>query len=260
MIRSLWSAATGMNAQQLNLDVIANNLANVNTVGFKKSRPDFEDLMYQTLRPAGAQTAAGTEVPTSIQIGLGTRTVDVEKIHTQGTFKETGNQLDIAIEGRGFFKVLFNNEEVYTRAGSFKVDKDGAITDPTGNKLQPEFTVPANTVSIFIDQSGKLSAMGADGTELGSVQLVLYDFPNPAGLHSIGRNLYRATPSSGDATSANPGVDGMGTLAQGFLEQANVSVVEEMVAMIIAQRAYETNSKAIQTADQMLQMANSLKR
>ncbi len=260
MMRSLWTSATGMMAQQLNLDVISNNLANVNTNGFKKGRPDFQDLMYQTLRPAGAQTAAGTEIPTSVQVGLGVRTVDIEKLFSQGAYTETGNQLDIAIEGRGFFKVLYNNEEVYTRAGSFKLDKDGAIVDPLGNKLQPEFTVPAGTVSISVDQNGNLAAFGQDGTELGSVQLELYDFTNPAGMEAIGRNLFRATPSSGDPTSGTPGNNGLGTLAQGFLEMSNVSVVEEMVAMITAQRAYETNSKAIQTADSMLQIANNVKR
>jgi len=260
MMRSLWTAATGMGAQQLNLDVIANNLANVNTNGFKKSRLDFQDLMYQTLRPPGAQTVAGTEIPTSVQVGLGARAVDVEKIFSQGAFTETGNQLDIAIEGRGFFKVLFNNEEVYTRSGSFKLDSDGVIVDALGNKLQPEFTVPANTVSISIDQTGTLTAFGAGGTELGSVQLEIHDFVNPAGLQAIGRNLFRPTPSSGDAVSGSPGSNGLGTLAQGFLEMSNVSVVEEMVNMIVAQRAYETNSKAIQTSDQMLQMANNVKR
>ena len=260
MIRSLWTAATGMAAQQLNLDVISNNLANVNTNAFKKSRPDFQDLMYQTLRPAGATTAAGTQIPTSVQVGLGVRAVDIEKLFTQGAFTETGNQLDIAIEGRGFFKVLFNNEEVYTRAGSLKLDKDGAIVDALGNKLQPEFTIPSGTVSISLDQTGTLTAFGQDGTELGSVQFELYDFINPAGLEAIGRNLYRATPSSGDATSGTPGSSGLGTLAQGFLEVSNVKVVEEMVNMIIAQRAYESNSKAITTADQMLQMANNVKR
>ena len=260
MIRSLWTAATGMAAQQLNLDVISNNLANVNTNAFKKSRPDFQDLMYQTLRPAGATTAAGTQIPTSVQVGLGVRAVDIEKLFTQGAFTETGNQLDIAIEGRGFFKVLFNNEEVYTRAGSLKLDKDGAIVDALGNKLQPEFTIPSGTVSISLDQTGTLTAFGQDGTELGSVQFELYDFINPAGLEAIGRNLYRSTPSSGDATSGTPGSSGLGTLAQGFLEVSNVKVVEEMVNMIIAQRAYESNSKAITTADQMLQMANNVKR
>ena len=260
MMRALWTSATGMSAQQLNLDVVANNLANVNTNGFKKSRPDFQDLMYQTLRPAGATTAAGTQIPTSVQIGLGVRAVDIEKIHTQGSYQETSNQLDVAIEGRGFFQVLFNNEQVYTRAGAFKLSQDGQIVDPLGNTLQPEFTVPANTVSISIDQTGTLTALGQDGTELGTVQLQLYDFVNPAGLEAIGRNLYRVTPSSGAATAGTPGSNGLGTLAQGFLEMSNVNVVEEMVSMIVAQRAYESNSKSIQTADQMLQMANNVKR
>jgi flagellar basal-body rod protein FlgG len=260
MIRSLWSAATGMNAQQLNLDVISNNLANVNSIGFKKSRSDFEDLMYQTLRAAGAQTSTGNEIPTSIQVGLGTRAVDVEKIFSQGTFQETSNQLDLAIEGKGFFKVLRNNEEVYTRAGAFKIDSNGNVTDPLGNQLQPAVTIPSGTVDISIDQSGSLAAVGLDGSVIGTAQLLVYDFPNPAGLHSIGHNLYRPTPSTGAEISGQPGTNGLGSISQGFLEKANVSVVEEMVAMIVAQRAYETNSKAIQSADQMLQMANNLKR
>ena len=261
MMRSLWTAATGMIAQQLNMDVVSNNLANVNTNGFKKGRPDFQDLMYQTLRPAGAQTAAGTDIPTSVQVGLGVRTVDVEKIHSQGNFRETGNQLDVAIEGRGFFKVLFNGEEVYTRSGAFKLDSEGNVVDALGNPLDPNFQVPADAVSISIDQTGTITALGAGGEELaGPTQLELYDFINPAGLEAIGRNLFRPTPSSGDPTGANPGTDGLGTLAQGFLEMSNVQMVEEMVGMIVAQRAYESNSKAITTSDQMLQMANNVKR
>lgn len=261
MMRSLWTAATGMIAQQLNMDVVANNLANVNTNGFKKARPDFQDLMYQTLRPPGAQTAAGTEIPTSVQVGLGVRTVDVEKIFSQGTFRETGNQLDVAIEGRGFFKVLFNGEEVYTRSGAFKIDADGNIVDPLGNQLQPAFTVPADAVSVSIDQTGQISALGKGGEVLaGPTQIELYDFVNPAGLEAIGRNLFRVTPSSGDAIGGIPGSDSLGTLAQGVLEMSNVQVVEEMVGMIVAQRAYESNSKAITTSDQMLQTANQVKR
>lgn len=260
MMRSLWTAATGMKSQQLNMDVISNNLANVNTNGFKKSRPDFQDLMYQTLRPAGARTASGTEIPTSVQVGLGVRTADIEKIFSQGAYTETGNQLDIAIEGDGFFKVLYNNEEVYTRAGSFKLDKDGTVCDPLGNKLQPEFSVDSQATQISVDQNGILTAFDQTGAELGSTQLELHVFVNPAGMESIGRNLFRATPSSGDPVTNNPGENGAGTLAQGFLEASNVSVVEEMVSMITAQRAYESNSKAIQTADSMLQLANNVKR
>ncbi|MBW1714058.1 MAG: flagellar basal-body rod protein FlgG [Deltaproteobacteria bacterium] len=261
MMRALWSSATGMGAQQLNLDVISNNLANVNTNGFKKGRPDFQDLMYQTLRPAGAKTAAGTDVPTSVQVGLGVRTVDIEKLFSQGTFRETGNQLDIAIEGRGFFKVIFNGEEVYTRSGAFKLDAEGNVVDPLGNALEPNFQVPAEAVTVTVDQTGMITALGAGGEELaGPTQIEIYDFINPAGLEAVGRNLFRPTPSSGDPVAGTPGTDNLGTLAQGFLEMSNVNVVEEMVAMIVAQRAYESNSKAIQTADQMLQMANNVKR
>lgn len=261
MMRSLWTAATGMIAQQLNMDVVSNNLANVNTVGFKKARPDFQDLMYQTLRPPGAKTAAGTNIPTSVQVGLGVRTVDVEKLFTQGAFTETGNQLDVAIEGRGFFKVIYNGEEVYTRSGSFKLDSEGNIVDALGNQLDPNFQVPQDAVSITIDQNGTITALGSGGEELaGPTQIEIYDFINPAGLEAIGRNLFRPTPSSGDPIAGNPGTDSLGTLAQGVLEASNVQVVEEMVGMIVAQRAYESNSKSITTSDQMLQTANNVKR
>ncbi len=261
MMRSLWSAATGMIAQQLNMDVISNNLANVNTVGFKKDVPDFQDLMYQTLRPAGATTAAGTNIPTSVQVGLGVRTVAVKKIFTQGNFEDTGNSLDIAIEGRGFFKVIANGEELYTRSGSFTLDSEGNIVDSMGNQLDPNFQVPQETVTISIDQNGTITALGSGGEELaGPTQIEIYDFINPAGLESTGRNLFRPTPSSGDPVAGNPGTDNLGTLAQGFLESSNVQIVEEMVGMIVAQRAYESNSKSISTTDEMLQAANNVKR
>ncbi|MBN1843474.1 MAG: flagellar basal-body rod protein FlgG [Deltaproteobacteria bacterium] len=260
MLRGLWTAASGMAAQQLNVDVIANNLANVNTAGFKKSRPDFQDLMYQTLRLPGATTAAGTQLPTGIQVGMGTKPMGVQKLFSQGDYSQTGNELDLAIEGKGFFKIVSNDEEVYTRAGDFKTDSEGYVCTPGGDRLEPEITIPANTVFISVDSTGRLTAFGAGNTELATSDIKLYTFPNPAGLFSMGRNLYRSTEASGEETEGAPGTDGVGTIAQGYLEMSNVNVVEEMVTMIIAQRAYEANSKAIQTSDQMLQMANNIKR
>ncbi|QJA06564.1 flagellar basal-body rod protein FlgG [Thermosulfurimonas marina] len=260
MIRGLWSAATGMQGQQLQLDTIANNLANVNTPGFKKSRVDFEDLFYQKLKMAGAQTAEGTQVPVGMEIGLGVRPVAIHKLFTQGEYQQTNQELDWAIEGRGFFKVLVNGEELYTRAGNFKIDRDGYIVTANGARLQPEFVVPTGTVRIEVTPDGMISALDANGNVLAQTQLLIYDFPNPAGLDAIGRNLYRATDAAGDPIEGNPGSQGLGTIAQGYLEMSNVDVVEEMVKMIITQRAYEANSKGILTADQMLELANNLKR
>jgi flagellar basal-body rod protein FlgG len=249
-----------MAAQQLNVDVIANNLANVNTTGYKKSRADFQDLMYETLQLPGATTAAGTQLPTGIQVGMGTRPMGVQKMFSQGDYNQTGNELDLAVEGKGFFKVVSNDEEVYTRAGNFKIDSEGYVCTTAGDRIQPEITIPSNAVSISVDSSGRLVAFGAANTEVSTADIRLHTFINPAGLYAMGRNLYRPTAASGEATEGTPGSDGVGTIAQGFLEMSNVNVVEEMVSMIIAQRAYEVNSKAIQTADNMLQMANNIKR
>ncbi len=260
MMRSLYTAATGMGAQQLNMDVIANNLSNVNTTGFKKSRADFEDLMYQTLRQPGATQAAGQMIPTGVQVGLGVRSVAIQKLFSQGDYQRTENQLDWAIEGNGFFKVLKGDQEVYTRSGAFKLDNTGVIVDSNGYVLQPQFTVPDGTTSVTVDSSGQITALGNDGTVLGQAQLTIYKFANSAGLYAIGKNLFSASPASGAATEGNPGTNEYGTIAQGFLEMSNVSVVDEMVNMIVAQRAYEANSKSIQTADSMLQMANNVKR
>jgi flagellar basal-body rod protein FlgG len=260
MMRSLYTAATGMGAQQLNMDVIANNLSNVNTTGFKKSRADFEDLMYQTMRQPGATQAAGQMIPTGVQVGLGVKPVAIQKLFSQGDYQRTENQLDLAIEGNGFFKVLKGDEEVYTRSGAFKLDNTGVLVDSNGYVLQPQFTVPDGTTSVTIDASGQITALGSGGTVLGQAQLTLYKFANPAGLFAIGKNLFRASPASGASTEGNPGTNEFGTIAQGFLEMSNVSVVDEMVNMIVAQRAYEANSKSIQTADAMLQMANNVKR
>jgi flagellar basal-body rod protein FlgG len=251
-----------MQAQALNIDVISNNLANVNTSGFKRSRADFQDLLYQTLRPAGVTSAAGSEVPTGIQLGQGTRPVATQKIFLQGDYQHTQNDLDMAIEGDGFFQILQPNGEVaYTRAGSFKLDSEGRIVTSDGFAMEPEITIPANSVAVSIGTDGTVSVLLAGETEpseIGNIQLVR--FINPAGLSNIGRNLYEQTSVSGEATVGTAGEEGYGTIAQGYLELSNVSVVDEMVNMITAQRAYEINSKSIQTADEMLQMANNLRR
>ncbi len=262
MIRSLWTAATGMQAQELNIDVISNNLANVNTSGFKKSRAEFQDLLYENMRPAGAASSADTTVPTGIQLGHGTRPSAVQKMFGQGDFQNTQNELDWAIEGDGFFQIeLPNGDTGYSRSGEFKLDADGRIVNPDGFLLIPEMTVPTDTISISVGLDGTVSVIQAgDATpiEIGTVQLAR--FVNPAGLRSLGKNLHSSTNASGDEITGTPGENGFGTLAQGFLEMSNVSVVDEMVNMITAQRAYETNSKVITTADDMLQLANNLKR
>ncbi|MBI4796874.1 MAG: flagellar basal-body rod protein FlgG [Deltaproteobacteria bacterium] len=259
MIRGMWSAATGMGAQQLRLDIISNNLANVNTTGFKKSRGDFEDLIYQTTRQAGGELPGGGQVPTSLQVGLGVRPVAISKIFSQGDYVHTENELDLAVEGKGFYKIISNGLEYYTRAGAFKIDKDGFITTPNGDRLQPEFTIPVTTTYTSIDSSGKITCYGPTNTPVATGQVTLYTFPNQAGLSNVGRNLFQVTEASGEPTEGKPGIDGVGTVAQGYLEVSNVNVMEEMVNMIITQRAYELNSKAIQTADQMLERVTNLK-
>lgn len=261
MIRALWTAATGMQGQQTNIDVIANNLANVNTVGFKRSRADFEDLIYQTLKEAGVNTTSNTVEPTGIQIGLGAQLADVSKNFMQGSLQETGNPLDLAIQGNGFFQITMPDGTIaYTRAGSFKLDNNGRIVTPDGYPLSPEITVPQDTTAISVGNDGTISVLEAGQTtptQLGQIQLAF--FANPAGLKAIGQNLFQQTVSSGTPTLGTPGINGLGTINQGYLEQSNVSVVQEMVDMIAAQRAYETNAKVIQTSDQMLQTANNLK-
>lgn len=262
MLRSLWTAASGMQAQQLNIDVLSNNLANVNTTGFKRSRADFQDLLYETLRLAGASSSSTTEVPTGIQLGHGTRPAAVQKIFMQGEYKQTKNELDIAIEGDGFFQITMpDGETAYSRAGAFKVDSEGRIVTSDGYLMEPEISVPDDSMQIAIGTDGTVSVQQAgenQATEVGTIQLAR--FINPAGLNSIGRNLFLPTSASGDVITGTAGEDGFGTLAQGFLEMSNVSVVEEMVNLITAQRAYEINSKSIQAADEMLQIANNLKR
>jgi len=262
MIRSLYTAATGMEAQQLNLDVTANNLANVNTTGFKKSRIDFQDLLYQTIRTAGGTQAQGVQVPTGVQVGLGTRVGATQKIFTTGDMVATGNSLDLAVEGDGFFQIRLPSGDVaYTRDGSFKKDSEGKLVTSDGYALEPAITIPSGAQDITVGEDGSVTASVQGQTEpqpCGNIELV--NFLNPAGLLSQGRNLFTATKASGDAITGTPGQDGLGKLSSGYVEMANVKVVEEMVNLITAQRAYEVNSKSIQTADEMLNIANNLRR
>lgn len=260
MIRALFTGRTGMTGQQLQLDTIANNLANVNTAGFKKSRAQFEDLFYQELRAMGTETADGGRVPSGIQVGLGVRPTSVQKIFTQGSLTETGNDLDWAIEGSGFFKVVRDGQDYFTRAGSFSLDSNGTIVTQNGDRLQPEFTVPQGTVSIGIDNNGLLTAKDGQQQVLATVQITLHNFINPGGLRSNGANLFQETEASGAPVEANPGNEGLGTLQQHFIEVSNVDVTEELVNLIITQRAYEVNSKSVTTADKLLEVANTLVR
>ncbi|MGE4423200.1 MAG: flagellar basal-body rod protein FlgG [Pseudodesulfovibrio sp.] len=260
MMRSLWTSATGMIAMQTQIDTLSNNLANVSTTGFKKSRAEFEDLMYQTLQVAGTQNADGTRTPVGMQVGMGVRPVSVHKFFTQGDFQNTGNPLDMAIEGEGFFQVMMNGEEVYTRDGSFELDDQGRVVTAGGYPLQPEFTVPAETYSVSISETGTISALDKDGTVIATADIDLYRFQNPAGLLATGRNFYRETDASGTAVAGTPGDENFGTIAQGFLEGSNVEMVDEMVGLIVGQRAFEINSKAITTSDGMLQTAINIKR
>ena len=262
MMRTFWIAATGMESQQLNLDVIANNLANVNTAGYKKSRTDFQELLYQEEAMAGAASSPQTQTPTGLQVGLGVRPVATQKIFSEGNLEQTSNPLDLAVEGQGFFKILMPSGEVaYSRNGSFKIDGEGRIVNSMGYPMDPELSIPEDTREISISSDGIVSVTQGGSnvpTEIGSLELV--KFINPGGLRPMGQNLFLATTASGDEITGVPGEDGMGTVIQGFLEMSNVNVVEEMVKMIVSQRAYEMNSKAIQSADEMLQMLNSLKR
>ncbi|MBF0480355.1 MAG: flagellar basal-body rod protein FlgG [Desulfovibrionaceae bacterium] len=260
MMRSLYTATTGMVAMQMQIDVMSNNLANVSTVGFKKSRAEFEDLMYQTQNVAGAQTVQGNLIPTGLQVGLGVRPTTVHKYFAQGDFQNTGNPLDLAIEGDGFFKVDYNGTDAYTRAGSFELNQNGQVVTSDGYVLQPAFTVPQNTSSIVVTENGTLTALAKDGTTLGTSTMSLYTFTNPAGLTAKGRNLYQVSEASGAAQENTPGQNDAGTIAQGYLEMSNVQLVDEMVGLITAQRAYEANSKVITTADAMLSTAMGVKR
>ena len=249
-----------MQSQQLNLDVISNNLANVNTTGFKKAKIEFQDLLYQTTRGAGAEQGGGNQLPTSLQIGHGSQPVSTAKVFTDGDLTKTGEKLDLAIEGDGFFEVqLPDGGRAFTRAGAFKMANDGRITTSEGLQVLSGFQpIPAGTTTISISSTGEVTTEGANGAQ--SFRLQLTRFANPAGLQSIGRNLYRETAASGQAETGNPGENGFGSLEQGYLEMSNVKVVEEMVNMIVAQRAYEVNSKAVQAADEMMQLSNNLRR
>ena len=262
MIRSLFTAATGMNAQDLNVSVIANNLANVNTGGFKRSRAEFQDLLYQNLRLVGTLSESGNQVPTGIQLGLGVKPAAVQKIFLQGDFVQTQNTLDLAISGKGFFQVTQPDGTVaYTRAGSFKLDNSGQIVTADGLPLEPSLTVPPDALTISVDNGGSVSVTqpGATApTVLGTIQTST--FQNEAGLQAKGFNLFLETDASGTPTVGSPNVDDRGPIQQGFLELSNVSVVEEMVNLISAQRAYEVNSRTVTTADELLQIANNMKR
>ncbi|MFQ5588121.1 MAG: flagellar basal-body rod protein FlgG [Nitrospiria bacterium] len=261
MMRALSIASTGMAAQQLSVAVVANNLANVSTVGFKKGRWDFQDLIYQTLKSPGTTTGTG-QVPVGIQIGTGVDPVSVYRGFGQGDFVQTDAPLDMAIEGEGFFQVTLPDGSVaYTRTGSFKMSSDGSLVSAEGYPVQPNITVPADTLSLTITPQGEINVMTPGSTAptlLGTIELAR--FTNPAGLNSLGKNLYQATAASGDATTGTAGLNGFGTVLQGALEGSNVNIAEEMVNMIVAQRAYELNSKAIQTSDEMLAIANNIKR
>jgi flagellar basal-body rod protein FlgG len=257
---SLYSAATGMEAQQLNLNTIANNLANVNTPGFKRSKIEFQDLLYQKPRNAGAEAGGGNVVPTGIEIGNGSRVAATSKVFTQGQLTSTGEKLDIAIQGDGFFEVQkLDGTIAYTRDGSFKVGPTGQVVTSDGQVVLGGFQpVPTGTTDISISNSGDVTYAGPSGNQ--TFRLTLTRFANPSGLKSLGGNLYDETPASGTPEQGNPGEQGFGTTMQGYIETSNVNIVEEMVNLIVAQRAYEINSKSIQTSDEMLQNVNQMKR
>jgi len=262
MIRALYTAASGMNAQQANIDNVAHNLANVNTAGFKKSRVEFEDMVYQQLKAPGSPTSAEGEAPIGLEAGLGARAVATARNFSSGNLRSTSSPLDLAIEGQGFFQIQMPGGETgYTRAGAFHLNGQGQIVTAEGYALQPNINIPANATSISISKDGIVSVIAAgqaDPQQVGVIELA--QFQNPAGLQARGGNLFTATIASGDPATATPGADGLGTLAQSFLEDSNVSVVEEMVNMILGQRAYEANSRVIRAADEMLSQVNSLSR
>ncbi len=261
MFKSLNTAATGMQAQQNNMDTISNNIANVNTFGFKKSRAEFEDLLYQNIKDPGAQTGLNAVSPSGVQTGLGVKTAATQKNFDIGSAHMTNKPLDIMIEGTGFFPIQNEDGQIaYTRDGAFQKDPNGRIVTKNGRPLIPEITIPPGTTGIQIDPNGQvqITVSGSDQPQtIGNIELV--NFINPAGLKSLGKNLYSPTPASGQPTQGAPGTAGMGQLAQGQIESSNVNIVDEMVNMITAQRSYEMNSKAVQAADQMLQTLNNLR-
>ena len=255
MMRALWVSKTGLDAQQTQMDVISNNLANVSTNGFKRQRGVFEDLLYQTVRQPGAANTQQNIIPTGLQLGTGVRAAATARVFAQGALNKTDNALDIAINGQGFFQITMPDGTVaYTRDGSFQVDQQGQVVTSNGFPLQPAITVPPGTLSVTVGQDGTVSARvpgQAAAQTIGSIQLV--SFTNPAGLQSLGNNLFGETAASGTPNANTPGTNGLGLLNQGYVETSNVNVVEELVNMIQTQRAYEINSKSIQTSDQMLQ-------
>lgn len=262
MIRALYSATTGMQAETLNIDVIANNLANISTTGFKKSRAAFQDLIYQTLREPGARSTISTEIPSGVQVGLGVKPVAVNRIFTQGNFKHTGGSLDMVIEGDGFFQITLPDGTIaYSRSGSFSLDSTGRVVTSDGYPMEPGITIPSDTTSITIGSDGTVTIVRpgeTTATEVGTIQLS--KFVNPAGLKSLGKNMFINTQSSGDPIQGTPGLEGFGTISQGFQEMSNVDIVEELVEMIVAQRSYETNARSIRAADEMLNRAINLGR
>lgn len=259
MNKAMWVAMTGLEAQQTRMSVISNNLANVNTMGFKRDRAVFEDLLYQTVRQPGAQSSQDTQLPSGMMLGTGVRTVATEKLHTQGNIVQTDNSLDVAVQGRGFLQVLMPDGSLsYTRDGALQVDSTGQLVTASGYQIDPAITIPEDAQSVTIGSDGTITVQiqgQASPTQLGNIQLA--DFINPAGLQPIGQNLFIETASSGSPTTGNPGLNGLGTVVQGALETSNVNVVEELVNMIEAQRAYEMNSKAISTSDRMLQFVTN---
>lgn len=259
MFPALWIAKTGLDAQQTRMSVISNNLANVNTTGFKRSRAAFEDLLYQDLRQAGGQTSEQTEAPSGLAVGTGVRVVGTQKLFTQGNISQTNNPLDVAIQGRGFFEVLLpDGTQAYTRDGTLQIDSDGQVVTSSGYRIQPEITLPTNAQSVTIGSDGTVGvqiAGQAAPQQVGTLQIV--DFINPSGLTPRGENLFLETAASGTPQPGTPGLNGLGTVLQGALETSNVNVVEELVSMIETQRAYEMNSKAISASDSMLQFLNT---
>lgn len=262
MLRALKTAALGMTAQQMNVDVISNNLANVNTTGFKKSQIEFQDLLYDTIQKGDTDGRKGRENPASLQIGLGNRPISTYRSFSKGNIADTGNSLDLAIDGKGFFQVeLADGSYAYTRDGSFKVNSEGYLVTNSGLKVYPEITLPENVSGINISANGIVSVMidgQTEAEELGQFELA--NFMNPAGLEAKGGNLYVATEASGEPVYGNAGEEGLGTVLQGYLEKSNVDVAQEMIDLIVAQRAYEVNSKAVKTADELMAMTNNLKR
>ncbi len=260
MIRSLWIARTGLDAQQTSMDVIANNLANVSTNGFKRARPVFEDLLYQTLRQPGAQSSQSTQIPSGLQLGTGAHPVSTARIHTQGSVQQTGNDLDIAISGAGFLQILLpDGTTAYTRDGSLQKDNQGQLVTASGYPVQPSVTIPSDAITVTISKDGIVSVTQpgtATATQVGTLQLAT--FVNVGGLQSIGENLFLETASSGSPTPSTPGNNGAGVLNQRYVETSNVNVAEELVSMIQTQRAYELNSKAVSTSDQMLARLSQL--